>query len=122
MRPLYQPTKRKRKSQFDPYIETITDIVKSGATLSRIADELEPYFDDAISPDSLYTFIKRRGLKSKNGGHNINVQKCCNCSDCLTVADDCGRHIRICLRSKRVISRSSQTSPLWCHLRERQAG
>jgi hypothetical protein len=128
MKSLYQPKKRHKSSKFDPYMNEISEYLSAGMSTGKIAETIEHYFDDVVSKDALYVFIRSRGLKNRvtQGGTNLNYKapKCQECKCCYTIkALDGESNIRICDRSERVIGWAAQTSPVWCEKRgeERRA-
>jgi hypothetical protein len=122
----YKPTKRHKKSKFDPYIEEITKYVVTGATVKEIAELIEYLFDDIVDINALYCFMRSRGLQSRvsMGGTNkdFTAPYCRGCDDCIEITNT--HHVKslLCLAAKTMIPKTCTTSPIWCHKRERQAG
>ena len=123
MKPKYQPKKRHKKSKFDPYIDEISKCVEAGMSVRKIAETIECHFEDIVSEDALYAFMRARGLQSRvtQGGTNINydIPHCEGCSNCLTVINTNESEVFLCLPSRRIISRSCKTSPIWCEKRKK---
>jgi hypothetical protein len=110
--------KRRKPSKFDPYVVEIATYLSMGRTIQEVAELIEYHFDDAVSKDSLYMFIRSRGLKSKvtQGGTNLQYQApCCQgCENCLKVINTNEVEVNVCLVAKRIVNRSCKTSPPWC--------
>jgi hypothetical protein len=128
MKSIYQPKKRHKRSKFDPCINEISELLSTGMSTEKIAESIEHNFDDVVSKDALYVFIRSRGLKNRvtQGGTNLNYKapRCQKCECCYTIkALDGEGDIRVCDKSKRVIG-WAVTSPIWCEKREeeRQVG
>lgn len=106
------------KSKFDPYIVEIAKYLSMGMSTNEIADLISYHFDDIVSIDALYTFIRARGLKSKvtQSGRNANydIPKCDDCKDCIKVINTNEREVRLCLSERKIVSRSCLTSPMFC--------
>lgn len=113
-----------RKSKFDPYINEISEYLASGMSVRKIAKHLDEYFDDVVSEDALYTFISKRGLKTKySGGFGKHYvpPKCDQCEGCNEVIGINDKPVRMCYNT-RLIGNGVKSSPEWCHKRERQVG
>ena len=122
MKPKYKPIKRHKKSKFDPYINEITEMVGMGLSTNKIACAIEKYFEDIVSNDALYVFIKHRGIESKVK-KGLNAPKCEGCQGCYTVTSHDGKsNVRICKKSNRAIWGSVKTSPPWCEERRLKDG
>ena len=114
--------KRHHKSKFDPYIIEIARYAAMGLTTQEIAELIEYHFDDIVSKDALYAFMRSRGIQSMvtMGGTNLEYEapKCEKCKSCYTVLSfDSKSKIRICKKANRVIGWSVKTSPMWCEKR-----
>ena len=115
---------RPRKSQYDPYLEDIKEMLESGLSYSQISEEMYDRFDIDVEPVTIGYFIKSRGLRSivtrgKNDGR-VFIPKCKEC-ECLTEVQTTKKtgYWLMCKKMKRIISRTCQTSPMDCPLREK---
>lgn len=118
----YAKKRRFRRSKFDPYIIEITKYASMGMTVQEIADLISYHFDEPVSKDALYPFMRSRKIQSRvtMGGTNLEFEapNCDECKNCIEVINTKGSNIRICLTAKKVVSRSCKTSPMWCYKRE----
>lgn len=126
MKSHYKPRKRHKKSKFDPYISEIAQYVIAGMSVREIAELIEYHFDDVVSESALYTFLRSRGIQSRvtMGGTNLEHEApCCDdCGDCLMVINTNETETRLCLPSRRIVSKSCHTSPMWCRKRGEMFG
>jgi hypothetical protein len=106
--------KHPKPSKFEPYRETIADLLDSGLKIREVADVIEPLMDDAVDENALYCYAKSKGLLSRG---IVSVPKCEGCNDCLTVTNTNESEVLLCLPSKRIVNRSCRTSPVWCEKR-----
>jgi hypothetical protein len=120
---------RHRKSKFDPYITEIVQYVVTGMSVREIAELIEYHFDDAVNVNALYRYMRAKGIKSMvtQGGTNLeyDVPKCDGCTECQTILNTHENKLNLCMLSKRIVSKSCFTSPMWCEKRkkaERQVG
>lgn len=122
MNDIRKPRKRNKRSKFDPYITEIKALLDTGMPVSGVATEIEPKMDDVVNTDALYMFIKSRGLRSHvtQGGTNkdFNVPHCQKCNNCRNVQNTEDTEVRLCTKSWRMVSKTCQTSPMWCELRK----
>ena len=118
--------RRNKKSKFDPYIKEIAALLDSGLSVRKVAEVIEPKMDDVVDDNALYVFIKSRGLRSyvTQGGTNKDfaVPHCRSCNECLSILNTKESDVMVCLKSKRMVSKTCQTSPIWCELRESKKG
>lgn len=121
-----RPRKYKtRPSRLDPYMDEIAEMLASGCTYSKIADEMSLHFDDwAVSYGAVAGFVKRNGLESKvtQGCRNdrIIIPQCDGCESCILVLNTTkSSRVRVCVELKEIVSRSVITSPMECPKRER---
>ncbi len=116
--------RRKKRSKFDPYIEEIKSLLDTGMSVHNVAEIIETKMDDIVDDNALYTFIKARGLRSlvTQGGTNkdFTVPDCRSCEHCMMIQNTGDSDVMVCLKSKRMISKSCQTSPMWCELRQEE--
>lgn len=114
--------RRTKRSKFDPYIKEIAALLDSGLSIRKVAEVIEPKMDDAVDDNALYRFIKARGLRSyvTQGGTNkeFDIPYCQGCNNCRSVQNTEDTKVRLCTKSWRMISKTCQTSPIWCELRE----
>lgn len=114
--------RRNKRSKFDPYIKEIAALLDSGLSVGKVAEIIETKMDDVVNSNALYAFIKSRGLRSNvtQGGTNKNFSApyCHSCKDCMKIQNTRGNESRVCLKSKRMISKTFRTSPIWCELRQ----
>ena len=118
----YGKKRRFYKSKFDPYIIEIARYAAMGLTTQEIAELIEYHFDDIVSKDALYAFMRSRGIQSMvtMGGTNLEYEapKCEKCKSChMVLSFDSKSKIRICKKANRVIGWSVKTSPMWCEKR-----
>ena len=110
--------RRKKRSKFDPYITEIAKYLSMGMSTNEIADLISYHFNDIVSTDALYVFIRSRGLKSKvtQSGRNLNydIPRCDDCKDCIKVLNTRETEVRLCLPERKMISGSCVTSPMFC--------
>ena len=116
--------RRSKRSKFDPYIKEIAALLDSGLSVGKVAEIIETKMDDVVNSNALYAFIKSRGLRSNvtQGGTNkdFSVPYCSSCKNCMTVKNTRENESRVCLKSKRMISKTFRTSPIWCELRQEE--
>lgn len=116
--------RRPRKSRFDPYIDEIRDMVASGMSYSQIADEFSERMDIDIEPCTIGYYVRCRGLQSrvtrgKNDGR-VFIPHCKSCEYRSEVMNTLrtGNWL-MCEKMRAIISRTCQTSPMDCPLREK---
>lgn len=89
-----------------------------------VAERIELKMDDIVDDNALYVFIKSRGLRSfvTQGGTNkdLSVPYCRSCEHCMIIKNTGDTDVMVCLKSKRMVSKSCQTSPMWCDLRKQK--
>lgn len=112
-----------RKSMLDPYKNEIKEMLESGYTYKRIADEISPKFDDVIEANTVCYFAKSRGLKSRitqgNRNGRIDIPCCENCEKCIEVKTANGTGTRrLCTSIWRLIGARCYTSPMDCPKRK----
>ncbi|MDF2615416.1 MAG: hypothetical protein K0Q47_71 [Sedimentibacter sp.] len=113
---------RPRRSKFDPYIEEISDLLKTGLSINKVADLISIYFDDPVDMSALYAFAYSRGLDRRvtQGGTNKNysIPNCNKCKECIKVLNTHDSEMLLCFKAKRLISKTCKTSPMWCDKRK----
>lgn len=114
-----------KQSKFDPFKDEIQELLFTGMGVPKVAEKIEHYFEDIVSIDSLYSFIRKNNLRNlcTQGGTNLcyKAPKCNDCQFCTEILCENGESTqRICNKSRRIILNTCRTSPMWCFKRKGQ--
>lgn len=112
-----------RKSMFEPYKDTIAELLASGCTYQQVVDYLEPQLGSDYSPSSLSYFCSKNGLASRitQGCRDgrVYVPHCDDCDHCTIVDSvDRERKMRLCMDGLFLIAANCYTSPMHCPKRD----
>ena len=112
-----------RKSKFEPYTTEIAKYVVTGMSVRENAELIGYHFDDVVNVNALYRFMRVKGIQSMvtRGGTNLDYKapECAKCKECTSILNTHAKSVNFCTLSKRIVSKSCFTSPMWCVKREK---